>query len=91
MTPSNISEIDFKFTFACHWSFPNDQGGVAMHNWYLLQMLSSEIDILMVSSINQINELYYQKNCIPYYGIDLSIQTLIPKYIRLNYLKNGLR
>ena len=91
MKPSNISEINFKFTLACHWSFPNDQGGVGMHNWYLLQMLSGHIDILMVSSINQINELYYQKNCIPYYGIDLSIPTFLPKLIRSNYLKNGLR
>ena len=91
MTPSNISEIDFKFTLACHWSFPKDQGGVAMHNWYLLQMLSSQIDILMVSSINQINELYYRKHCVPYSGIDISIPTILPKLIRLNYLKNGLR
>ena len=91
MTPTNISELDLKLTLACHWSFPNDQGGVAMHNWYLLKMLSGQIDISMLSSINQINELNYQNNCIPYYGIDLSTSIFLSKIIRLNYLKNGLR
>ena len=47
------------FTLACHWAFPKDQGGIGMHNIYLLQILQKYFHVSIVSLSNKVNNEYY--------------------------------
>ena len=50
-----IQKVGIKFTLACRWAFPYDHGGVAMHNYYLLQVMKNELDVSLISSKNEEN------------------------------------
>ena len=69
------------------WCFPDSTGGVAMHNYYLSQLLQSEFDCSLVSTDSKKNLIKYNNTSIKYLGITH------PVLININFstLKNAVR
>ena len=56
-----ISKRRIRFTLCSRWAFPYHQGGIPMHNYFLLELLKDGMDIALISSQNKQNDLYYSK------------------------------
>ena len=83
----DLSKENLTFTIVCRWSFPKDQGGVAMYNNYLYKSLNEEFNFNLITSEN-----FYENNT----GIkiiDYSLNySLLQKVFKVsNFTKNGLR
>ena len=48
-----ISKGGIKFTLVSRWAFPYHQGGVPMHNYYLLELLKDEMEIDLISGLKK--------------------------------------
>ena len=59
-----ISKGRIKFTLCSRWAFPYHQGGIPMHNYFLLELLKDGMDIALISSQNEQNVSYYSKKYI---------------------------
>tara|TARA_Y100001970_G_scaffold76719_1_gene97406 strand:+ start:6966 stop:8168 length:1203 start_codon:yes stop_codon:yes gene_type:complete len=79
------------FTLACHWAFPKDQGGIGMHNIYLLQILQNYFHVSIVSSSNKLNNEYYSNRNIVFNSFELNYPKVLLKIMGKGYLNNGFR
>ena len=79
------------FTLACHWAFPKDQGGIGMHNLYLVNMLHKHFNISIISSSNEINEKYYSQKRIAFKGFKLSYPKIFLETMSKGILNRGFR
>lgn len=80
-----------KFILASRWIAPSNQGGVAMHNSYLVDALKDEFDLSLISLEDEVNEAFYRKKNIPFQGINTKLPAIAIKLAKTNGLKNGLR
>jgi glycosyltransferase involved in cell wall biosynthesis len=83
--------MGINFTLACRWAFPYDQGGVAMYNYYLLQLLQNKMDVSLVSSKNEENHSLYNQMGISYTGISASLPEIYWSIAKNEFIKNGFR
>ncbi|WP_425421119.1 glycosyltransferase family 4 protein [Phaeodactylibacter xiamenensis] len=79
------------FVLASRWLSPANQGGVAMHNGYLVDALKDNIEISLISIKDEANEAYYKGKNIPFRGIDPKLPPIAIKSAKTSGLKNGLR
>ena len=86
-----IQKVGIKFTLACRWAFPYDHGGVAMHNYYLLQLIQNELDVSLISSKNGDNYSSYNQMGISYIGISASLPEIYWRLAKNGFIKNGFR
>ena len=83
--------MGINFTLACRWAFPYDQGGVAMYNYYLLQLLQNKMDVSLVSSTNEENHSSYHQKNISYSDISAHLPEIYWRIAKSGFIKNGLR
>ena len=86
-----VSKDEIKFTLVSRWAFPYHQGGVPMHNYYLLELLKDEMEIALISSQVEQNNLYYSKKHINFNGISAYLPLVYWRLAKKNILQNGLR
>ena len=82
-----ISKENLIFTIVCRWSFPKDQGGVAMYNNYLYKSLNEEFNFNLITSGN-----FYEDDAgikVIDYSLNYSLLQKVFKFS--NFTKNGLR
>ena len=79
--------IKRRFNLVSRWCFPEDSGGVAMHNYYLSQVLQTSYDFRILSFNSLINKKSFNNSNVKYLGISVS------SFINFNLstLKNILR
>jgi len=83
--------VGIKFTLCSRWAFPYHQGGIPMHNYYLLQVLQYGMDVSLISSKNTENQsLYYQKDIL-YSGISADLPEIYWRIAKSGFIYNGLR
>ena len=84
-----LSKENLNFTIICRWSFPKDQGGIAMHNYYLYESIKKEFNCNLVTFGNCI------KNQDPTYlkiiDFSLAYSPLKRIFESNSFTKNGLR
>ena len=86
-----ISKRVIKFTLVSRWAFPYHQGGIPMHNNYLLELLKDGMDIALISSQNEQNDSYYSKKYISFNGISANLPLVYWRLVKNKILQNGLR
>jgi len=86
-----IPEENVNYTLACRWAFPYDNGGVAMHNYYLFQLLQNKMNISFISSKNGENHSFYHQKGISYSGISAPLPNIYWCLAINGFLNNGLR
>lgn len=86
-----LSKDEIKFNLISRWAFPYHQGGVPMHNYYLLELLKDEMEIALISSQIEQNDSYYSKKDINFYGISAYLPLVYWRLAKKKYLQNGLR
>ena len=62
-----------------------------MHNNYLLELLKDGMDIALVSSQIEQNDLHYSKKHITFNGISAYLPVVYWRLAKNNFLQNGLR
>ena len=86
-----ISKEKIKFTLVSRWAFPYHQGGIPMHNYYLLKLLKDGMDIALISSQIEQNDSYYSKKHINFNGISAYLPLIYWRLAKNKILQNGLR
>ena len=54
-----IEKVGIKFTLCSRWAFPYHQGGIPMHNYFLLELLKDGMDIALCVLNVRSRELKY--------------------------------
>ena len=75
----------------CRWAFPFHQGGIPMHNYYLLELLKDGMGISLTSSQIEQNKAYYSFKHIPFNGISAALPLVSWRLAKNKFLRNGLR
>ena len=83
--------MGIKFTLCSRWAFPYHQGGIPMHNYFLLELLKDEMDVALVSSQNEQNDSYYSNKHITFNGISANLPLVYWRMAKNKFLQNGLR
>jgi len=86
-----LEKVGIKFTLCSRWAFPYHQGGIPMHNYYLLQLLKDGMDISLTSSQIEQNKSFYSFKHIPFNGISADLPLLYWRLAKNKYFQNGLR
>jgi len=86
-----ISKGGIKFALVSRWAFPYHQGGIPMHNYFLLELLKDEMDVALISSQNEQNDSYYSKRHITFNGISANLPLVYWRMAKKKFLQNGLR
>ena len=86
-----IQKVGIKFTLCSRWAFPYHQGGIPMHNYYLLELLKDGMDITLTSSQIEQNKSYYSFKHIPFNGISADLPLVYWRLAKNKILQNGLR
>lgn len=86
-----ISKRRIRFTLCSRWAFPYHQGGIPMHNYFLLELLKDGMDIALISSQNKQNDLYYSKKYKSFIGISANLPLVYWRLVKNKFLQNGLR
>jgi glycosyltransferase involved in cell wall biosynthesis len=84
-----ISKENLNFTIVCRWSFPKDQGGIAMHNYYLYKSLKEEFNCNLVT----LGNFYENEKSTNLKIVDFSLSySPLQKIFEFSsFTKNGLR
>ncbi len=80
-----------KFILASRWFFPDNQGGIAMHNGYLTQALKEMFDLSLISLPSPLNFNYYQQLGVPLSYISNYLPLTTSYLAKVNIFKNYLR
>lgn len=80
-----------KFTLASRWLSPSSQGGVSMHNGYLVSALKEDVNFRLISVKDSVNSAYYTQEGIPFTGVSIKLPTILAKLAVFNQAKNALR
>ena len=64
-----FQKVGIKFTLCSRWAFPFSQGGIAMHNKNLVQALSQDTNVNILSLLNRENMAFFESISIPFYTI----------------------
>jgi glycosyltransferase involved in cell wall biosynthesis len=83
--------VGIKFTLCSRWAFPYHQGGIAMHNYYLLELLKDRMDLSLTSSQIEQNKSYYSFKHITFNGISADLPLVYWRLAKNKILQNGLR
>ena len=75
----------------CRWAFPYHQGGIPMHNYYLLELLKDGMDIILTSSQIEQNKSFYSFKHIPFNGILADLPLVYWRLAKHKIIQNGLR
>ena len=86
-----IQKVGIKFTLCSRWAFPFHQGGIPMHNYYLLELLKDGMDITLTSSQIEKNKSYYSFKHISFNGISADLPLIYWRLAKNKILQNGLR
>ena len=86
-----IQKVGIKFTLCSRWAFPYHQGGIPMHNYYLLELLKDAMDISLTSSQIEKNKSYYSFKHISFNGISTDLPLVYWRLAKNKFLQNGLR
>ena len=86
-----ISKDKIKFTLVNRWAFPFHQGGIPMHNYYLLESLKEKMDLSFISSKIKTNALFYSNKRIKFKGISSDLSPQIWRFAKSKFIQNGLR
>ena len=73
------------------WSFPQSTGGVAMHNYYLLNALEQKFKCNSISAVSEINSVSSKNNGVGYSGIPITEYSNISQFLKFSILKNVAR
>jgi len=83
--------MGIKFTLCSRWAFPYHQGGIPMHNYYLLQILQNGMDVTLISSENKESQSLYHQKDISYSYISANLPEIYWRIAKSGFIKNGLR
>ena len=86
-----IQKVGIKFTLCNRWAFPYHQGGIPMHNYYLLELMKDGMDIALLSSQNEQNDSYYSDKHITFNGILANLPLVYWRLVKNKILQNELR
>ena len=86
-----IQKVGIKFILCSRWAFPYHQGGIPMHNYYLLELLKDGMDIILTSSQIEQNKSFYSFKHIPFNGILADLPLVYWRLAKNKILQNGLR
>lgn len=87
----DISKTKLDFILACRWIPPSDQGGVAMHNGYLIESVKDLMNVKVLTIEDYSNRVYYEEQGITIEGIRANVPSLAIRLAKTAALKNGLR
>ena len=86
-----IEKVGIKFTLCSRWAFPYHQGGIPMHNYFLLELLKDGMDIALISSQNEQNDSYYSKKPISFNRISANLPLVYWRLVKNKILQKILQ
>lgn len=80
-----------KINLICRWAYPESQGGIAMHNFYLMESLKKSMQCEIISVDSKINSSFYAQSGILFTNIFLNRYINKMHQIKFGVLKNASR
>ena len=80
-----------KIILNSRWAFPDSSGGVAMHNFYLLNAINKKFRCEMISVSSEQNVSFYKNSDLTFYSINESDDFKNSINLKYYFLKNAQR
>jgi len=85
------NNIKPSFCLSCRWAFPESSGGVAMHNYFLINALQNDFQGELISLYSEKNYSYYQNSGLKFSSINGSGDMKNSINLKYSFLKNAQR